>query len=445
VTEAVSIVGLGKLGLPLAACFATKLTTIGVDLDPRTVGCVNAGHSPFPEPGLDELIAAAHAGHRLRATSDPGDAIRLTDMTYVLVPTPSRPDGSFSNAILVGALKGLGEALRASDKRSHLFVISSTVMPGTTRRELIPAIESAAGRRAGEGFELCYDPDFVALGETISGFLKPALIVIGQDSAAAGNRVAAVHRAICQGQPEIAQMSIESAEIAKVALNAYITMKITFANHVANICERVPHADVDAITHAVGTDPRISRKYFTGGMAFGGNCFPRDTIAYCRMAANVGLTAPLMEATETINDAQNALLLDVVLACARGASATVGVAGVAFRPDTPVITASPAIHLIRGLRSAGVRVVAFDPLAEETARAEFGDSIEYASSLADCLARCDVVAVTHRSPAFKSGVESHVPQGPLTIVDCWRIVDPVRVAPQVRIVPLGRWTPSAAP
>jgi UDPglucose 6-dehydrogenase len=314
-------------------------------------------------------------------------------------------------------------------------------MPGTIERELIPAIERASGRKAGVGFEVCYDPDFVALGETVNGFLKPELVIIGETSAAAGSRVEAVHRAVCQNTPHIARMSIASAEVAKVALNAYITVKITFANHLANICERVPNADVDAITQAIGTDSRISRKYFTGGMAFGGTCFPRDTFAYKKLSAIVGLASPLMDAAEAINEVQNTQLLDAVLR-ARTDGSIVGVAGVAFRTDTPVIEGSPAVDLIEKLLARRIPVIVFDPLAHDITRAQFGDHVQYASSLEDCLSRSEVVAVTHRSRVFKAAIECYVSTRPLTIVDCWRLLDPARIAAPVRIRPLGRFSHS---
>ena len=312
-------------------------------------------------------------------------------------------------------------------------------MPGTIERELVPAIARASGRTAGEGFEVCYDPDFVAIGETVNGFLKPELVIIGETSVAAGSRVEAVHRSVCQNTPHIARMSIASAEVAKVALNAYITLKISFANHLGNICERVPGSDVDAITHAIGTDSRISRKYFTGGMAFGGTCFPRDTVAYKMLSRTVGLPSPLMDAAEAVNEVQNAQLLDTVLS-SRTDSGVVGVIGVAFRTDTPVITGSPAVDLIEALVARGISVVVFDPLAQDAAYEQFGAAISYADSLEDCLSRSEVVVVTHRSRAFKSAIESYAASRPLTIVDCWRLLDPARVAAPMRVRQLGRWS-----
>ncbi|HVL67950.1 MAG TPA: nucleotide sugar dehydrogenase [Vicinamibacterales bacterium] len=430
-SESISMVGLGKLGLPLAACFSTCFETLGVDLDPLVVSAVNDGRSPWQEPGLAELIAAT-AGRSLRATTDHREAIARSTVTFVLVPTPSRTDGTFSSALLERALGGLAEALRHSSKDSHLFVISSTVMPGAIEATLIPLIERISGRREGEGFDVCYVPDFVALGETVKGFLHPELVVIGQRTSRAGDRVEALYRRMCRNEPHVARMSVASAEIAKVALNAYITVKITFANHLANICERVPGADVDAITHAIGTDSRISRRYFTGGLAFGGTCFPRDTVAYRALASVTGMTAPLIEATESINAAQNDHLFETVQSYR---PRRVGVLGVAFRPDTPVVEASPSLDLVRRLRESGVCVTAYDPLA----RIDLGDGTAWSDLPEECLEGADVAVLMHRSAAMKKAVESFQAARPLTVIDCWRLLDAGAVDPNVTVRPLGRY------
>jgi UDPglucose 6-dehydrogenase len=238
--ERLSVVGLGKLGLCLAACFAEKgFETLGVDIEEQVVQKVNQGVAPWFEPGLDELLAR-HGGKMLRATVHHREAIEQTDITFVLVATPSNPDGTFSNRFVEAALRSLGDALRESKKDHHLFVISSTVMPGSTESDFIPLLEKHSGRRLNEGFSVCYDPDFVALGNVIKGFLCPDLVIIGESSPDAGARVEAIHRQICENEPVISRMSIINAELAKVCLNVYVTLKISFANSVANLCERIP-------------------------------------------------------------------------------------------------------------------------------------------------------------------------------------------------------------
>ena len=278
-----SVIGLGRLGLCAAACFASRgVPVVGVDINPSTVDAVNRGAAPFYEPQLPEMLRAA--GDRLEATADYGRALERSDVTLLIVPTPSGPDGEFSDAYLQDALTHLAQALRESRKSSHLFVITSTVSPGTIEGRLIPLIESVSGRALHEGFEICYNPEFIALGRVISDFLRPDLVLIGESAGAAGDRLEALYRAVCENAPRVARMSIVSAEITKIALNSFVTTKITFANTLASICEAVPGADIDAITDALGADRRVSPHYLRGGLPFGGPCFPQDNRAFAVFA-----------------------------------------------------------------------------------------------------------------------------------------------------------------
>ncbi len=437
--EQLSLVGLGKLGLCLAACLAEKgFPVIGVDIEERVVNQVNAGVAPWYEPGLDQLLAR-HGGKTLRATTQHREAIAQSDVTFVLVATPSNPDGSFSNRFIEAALRSLALALAESDKPHHLFIISSTVMPGSTGEVFIPLLEQYSGRKLNDGFSVCFDPDFVALGNVIKGFLRPDLVIIGESSAQAGARVEAIHRQMCENEPAISRMSIISAEIAKVCLNAYITTKISFANSVANLCERVPDADVDAITRAIGADRRISPYYFQGGLSFGGTCFPRDTRAYMTMAARYGVQADIIHAVDQVNKYQDQHLAEVVLReLAKVDNKTVGVLGLAFTANTPVVTESPAIKLIAELIRHDVHVVAYDPLAIDNARTVFGSAVEYVHTAESCLAQAGLAVVTLRNAELKQVIEGFAPREPLTVIDCWRLIDRQGLNDKIRLVALGR-------
>ncbi|HEX8197022.1 MAG TPA: NAD(P)-binding domain-containing protein, partial [Pyrinomonadaceae bacterium] len=226
--DKVSVVGLGKLGLGLALCLASRgIKTLGVDVNEDVVASINRGRTPIVEPLYQELIE--ELGTKFRATTSHAEAVAETDTTFILVATPSIGDGRFSNRYVKSALKSLSEALKNSSKPHHLFVISSTVVPGSTDRTFIPIIEQYSGRKLNEGFSVAFDPDFVALGNVVNDFLNPDLVIIGETSKAAGDRVEAIHRQMCQNEPKISRMSIISGEVAKVSLNAYITMKISFA------------------------------------------------------------------------------------------------------------------------------------------------------------------------------------------------------------------------
>lgn len=435
----ISLIGLGKLGLCLAACYAERgFDVLGVDLEQRVVDSVNKGKAPWFEPGLDDLLAK-HGGKKLRATLNHQEAVANTDVTLVLVPTPSNPDGSFSNRFVESALRSLAESLAKSKKEHHLFVISSTVMPGSIAGSFIPILEKHSGRKLNQGFSVCYDPDFVALGNVIKGFLRPDLGIIGESSPEAGARMEAIHRKLCENHPALTRMSLISAEVAKVCLNVYITYKISIANSIANLCEAIPGADVDAITSAIGADRRISPHYFQGGLSFGGTCFPRDTYAYKAIAAKYNVQADLIQATTRVNEYQDQHLAELVLhEVSRVDNKTVGILGLAFTPNTPVIVESPAIKLIRELLKRDLRVVAYDLLAVETTRAVLGSAVEYVNSASSCLEQSGVVVITLRSPDLKKAVEQFVPPGPLTLIDCWRMIAPGKLPASVRCVAIGR-------
>lgn len=434
--EAVSVVGLGKLGLGLALSFAAGgLKVIGVDVNENVVDSLNQGKTPIIEPQYQELIT--EVGDRFHATRSHAEAIEKTDVTFVLVATPSIGDGRFSNRYVKSALKSLAEAFAQSSKPYHLFVISSTVVPGSTNKSFVPLLEQYSGKKLNKDFGVCYDPDFVALGSVVKDFQNPDLVVIGESETRAGDQVAAIHHQVCRNQPVIARMSIISAEVAKVSLNAYITMKISFANTLANICERIEGADVDLITKAIGVDKRISPYYLKGGMAYGGTCFPRDTKAFITIAKQYGDEAELIKATERVNEFQHRHLAEVVLSELTD-ERKVSILGLAFKTNTPVVEESPAIRLMQELVSEDVDVTVFDPLAQANAFAVFDDELTYVDSAQECVARSPVCVVTLQDAEYKQVLETLVPEKPLTVIDCWRILDPEKLHRDIKYIAWGR-------
>ena len=436
--QTISVIGLGKLGLCLAASFAKRgIDVIGVDVLPEVVDELNHGRTRLREPGLSELLAE-FGGKRLKATLSHPAAIEQTNISCIMVHTPSDDDGHFSNRYVMKALESLGRSLRDSSKSYHLFIINSTVMPGSTENEFIPLLEDTSGRKLNEGFGLCYSPELVALGSVVRDFLKPDVVAIGSSDEQAGQKAEDLYRKLCENNPPICRMSLIDAEIFKVSLNCYVTLKISFANALANLCERIPGAQVDAITHALGADRRIGPHYLQGGLAFGGTCFPRDTRAYIVLAKRNGLDAALVEAAETVNRAQDRHIADLVLdEIGRSRQKTVSILGLAFKPNTNVIVDSPAIKLIDVLVRQGVRVSAYDPLAIENTRAVFGDKISYLASARECFAHSDVCVITTQDKEFKEIDESYIVRDSTTIFDCWRLLDPSKLGTRVKYVPLG--------
>lgn len=437
-TKTISVVGLGKLGACTAACFAYKgFNIIGVDINQDSVDAINNKKAPVYEPRLQELISAQKG--RFQATQDCEEAIKESDITFLIVPTPSRPDGHFSDEYLGGALRQLSLALKKSKKDNHLFVITSTVSPGATQESLIPLIESVSDRKLNDGFEVCYNPEFIALGSVITDFLNADLVLIGESNKVAGDKLEEIYKIVCESKPYIGRMSIISAEITKISLNSFTTTKISFANTLANLCEAIPGSNIDDITRALGSDKRISPLYLKGGPSYGGPCFPRDNRAFAAFAKKYGVDAKLAKTTDEINQFQTNHLIEKICKCiAESNQKTVSILGLSYKPNTPVIDESPAIKIIEELiKKKDIEIAVYDPLAMNNAKKLFGDRIIYAPSTKDCFRRSSVCIITTQLDEFENINESYIVNNPTVVIDCWRMLNPQKLGKRVRYAALG--------
>ena len=412
----ISIVGLGKLGACTAACLSYRgMDILGVDVNQSSVDAINSGRAPVLEPRLQELIS--NSGGRLEATTDLARAIDETDVSLIIVPTPSKEDGSFSDETMKKVLTGLGSVLKVSHKPYHLFVVTSTVSPKTCEEQLIPLIEKVSGRTLNDGFGMCYNPEFIALGNVIDDTLKPDFVLIGESDVKAGDIVEDIYVKMTENSPEIARMSIVSAEITKISLNAFVTMKISFANTLANVCEKIKGSNVDHITAALGNDKRISPYYLKGGLSFGGPCFPRDNRAFARFASEQEVSTPLAESTDQINKFQMVNLLNTVKKYLKQGD-NVGILGLSFKPNTPVIEESPGIFLTKELLKLDAKINVYDSIATDNAKGELGSNVNYSDTLEDCVDKSDLIVITTSDSEFKSIDVSRTANK--TIIDCWR-------------------------
>jgi UDPglucose 6-dehydrogenase len=420
----------------MVACFAAKgHRVIGVDVNERFVRLLNDGQPPVSEPGLEELLK--QSGGRLSATTDIADAVLRTDITFIIVPTPSEPSGAFSLKYVLAAAKSIGQALK--DKSAyHLVVLTSTVMPGATGGQLLPTLESASGKRCGKDFGLCYSPEFISLGSVIRDFLNPDCLLIGESDARAGELLASVGKGVCDNQPPVARMSFANAELTKLALNTYVTTKISYANMLAQMCERMEGGNVDAVTSALGLDSRIGPKYLKGSLGYGGPCFPRDNIALVALARELNVPAPLPEATDRINQHQVPRLQRYVMDHLP-VDGRVGILGVSYKPQTNVIERSQGLELAQALLADQVSVLIYDPCAAESARAVLSGPVQFTASLADCVRQADVLVICTPCKEFK-GIDNKDltrTQGKATVLDCWRLLDRARVSQVCNYLAIG--------
>ena len=433
----VSVIGLGKLGSPLAAVLASKgHDVIGVDVDARLVRLLSEGKAPVQEPQLQELIDASRS--RLRATTDYEQAVHASEISFIIVPTPSGPDGSFRNQYVISAVEQIGKALRTKDGY-HVVNITSTVMPGSCDGEIREALERSSGRRVGQTVGLCYNPEFIALGSVVRNMLFPDMLLIGESDPRAGEVLEGVYRQVCDKAPPVQRMNLVNAEVTKIAVNTYVTTKITYANMLAGICEQLPGADVAVVTSAIGLDSRIGRKYLQGALGYGGPCFPRDNVAFATLASQVGARADLAEATHRLNDHQIDRLFQ---ATTRGlaAGATIGVLGLSYKPDTGVIEESQGIALVNRLSGAGYKVMAYDPLALPAAQALIGDRFIVCASAEQCVRAADRLVVATAWPEFAQ-IDPECfarARGRLEVIDCWRSLPAERLQQFCSIVYLGQ-------
>lgn len=433
-----SVVGLGKLGCPLLAAFAAKgFSVIGLDINSKYVEAINKGIAPVFEPELQDYLDKGRGNYR--ATQDYSELMRESDVTFYIVPTPSKPDNHFSDDYLKDSLEKSAKELKNMEKPYHIFVITSTVSPGTINKNLIPLIEQVSGRKLNQGFGVAYNPEFIALGEIMRGFLNPDLLLIGESDRKVGDALEEIYKQTLDNKPNFARMSLVSAEITKISLNSYITMKISFANTLSNICERIPGANVDDITSAIGADRRVSPYYLKAGPPFSGPCFPRDARAFFAFAKEIGVNAELASATDKINDLQITNMVQKALENT-GNNKTVAILGLAFKPNTPVIEESPAIKIIEKLIQNGVKVVAYDSLATNNAKSVFGDKITYASSIKEALEMASCVIVTTRDQEFMKLAEEDIVNNPTVVIDCWRVLDGLKNSKKVKYIGLGQYS-----
>jgi UDPglucose 6-dehydrogenase len=421
--ETISVIGLGKLGLCMAAAFADAgYTVIGVDVNETVVKAANAGRSPHIEPGLGEMLARTRG--RLRATLHTAEAVAASDTTFIVVATPTLPDGAYSNVQLEAGLRAIGAALRAKPAGEyHIVAVSCTVMPGTLDSLVRPLLEEAIGRPLGDGWGLAYNPEFIAMGDVLRLFTRPDFVLIGESEPRVGDRLADIYWNVCPNNPPLARMNLVSAELAKISLNCFVTTKITFANLLAEICEATPGADVDAVTGALGLDARIGPKVLRGGLGFGGPCFPRDNRAFATFAEARGVNADLPRTVHALNQRVEARVAQQV-AEAVTPGATVAVLGLAYKPNTPLIDESPGLAIVRELLARGCAVRVYDEFALSNVRACLDGQVTYAGNALACLQGAQAAIITTLTDEFRAltaaDFQRALAPGGL-VFDCWRL------------------------
>ena len=410
--QKISFVGLGKLGLPLATNLAKRgKTVLAIDINSELIFKLRKGNTPWIETGLDKNIK--HAAPNI-TYSDNYIGVADTDYTIILVNTPSiEEDGSFSNEYVIEVIKQTCNELVKNKSENHHFILSSTVMPGSIKKVFIPLIEEITGWNLNNEFSFSYIPDFVAIGSVIKHFHEPDFMLVGSSNSEAGMDAFKLYACMLSNVPPTSYVTLEEAELAKVALNAYITTKISFANFLGLVAEKLDNVNVDNVTSAIGQDKRIGGLYFKAGGPYGGTCFPRDTWAFLELAKQVGLHADQMQANEVVNNS----VIDNIVKQIKP-SYKVGLIGLGFKPGTSVTTEGVASMLVSKGRLEGIKIYIHDIYSDSMDNiVKENDSVIPTKDINDLYQNVDTVVFCNGDNKY---LNFPFPKN-LKIIDPWRI------------------------
>lgn len=429
----ISVIGLGKLGLPLAVSIASKdFFVFGVDVNKNVIDQLSRGATFLKEPGLQELINKNRS--KIKATSDIKEAVSNSDMTFIITPTPSQKNGYFSLQYINKVIREVAQVLKIK-QNYHLVVVVSTVVPGSTDR-IKKLLEKYSGKVCNKDFGLCYNPEFIALGSVISNLLNPDFILIGESDKKAGLILEKFYRKYCDNKPKFARMNFVNAELAKISVNTFVTTKISYANMLCEICEKLSGGNVDTVTSALGLDSRIGLKYLRGGPPFGGPCFPRDNVAFISLAKAMKSSFQIPLATHRTNLRQTERMVKKILEFIKGKT-SVGILGLSYKPFTDVIEESFGLALAKALIEKNIKVNLHDPAALENVRKILGSSANFEDKIKSCIEKSQVLVIATDWPEYKNIKKSWFGNTQKVLIDPWRIIDPINLPKNVSYYPFG--------
>jgi UDPglucose 6-dehydrogenase len=385
----ICVIGTGYVGLIAAVCFAKKGFKVKcVDVDEEKVSKVNSKISPIYEDNLQDYLNYAIDSGNMTATTNLQGAVRESEIVFIAVGTPCREDGSINLNYVHSVVESIGPVIRDDDKY-RVIVVKSTVAPGTSE-DIIHRLEERSGKKCGEHFGVCMNPEFLKEGLAIEDFMQPDRVVIGQSDDRAGNVVQDLYEPF--NAPVVRMSSLRAAEMVKYTSNALLATKISFANEIGDVCKRLG-IDVYEVMRGVGLDHRLGPYFLNAGPGFGGSCFPKDVSALIHKADETGFNAKLLKMVLEVNHDQPYRVVD--LAKAKGLRDSIAVLGLAFKPGTDDVRFTPAKPIIEELLKEGKYVTAYDPKAMENMRKIFPD-IHYTNSAREAVDSAEmVIIVTH--------------------------------------------------
>jgi len=442
----VAVVGLGYVGLSLACALASRgFEVVGLDKDYEKVMMIKRGLTPIYEEGLDKLLRKSLDDGSLKLIYDYEEAVERSNLCFICVGTPSKPDGSVDLSYVEDASRMIGRSLR-NRRGYYLVVIRSTVPPGTTINVVKRIIEEESGKSLGD-YGLCFNPEFLREGEALQDIFNPDRIIIGCLDETSGEALLNFYRSFHgDSMPPVLVTTPTNAELIKYANNAFLAMKISFINMISQLCQNLPGADVKVVANGIGMDRRIGREFLNAGLGWGGSCFPKDVMGLLRFGESIGVKLPLIEATIEVNEAQiiGAIkLAEKLVGDLRGKN--IAVLGLAFKPGTDDVRESRSIKLVEKLLEYGAKVRVHDPRALEKAREILREKVSYASSIEECLSGTDLcILATEWSEykVLKQEMLEKLMKNP-ALLDCRRLYDPKEFE-RIKFAAIGLGPPNSS-
>ncbi|MFY7910851.1 MAG: UDP-glucose dehydrogenase family protein [Emticicia sp.] len=391
----IAVVGTGYVGLVTGTCFAeTGNQVTCVDIDERKVEKLRKGKLTIYEPGLDVIFDRNTKEGRLKFTTNLAEGIKDAQVIFLALPTPPGEDGSADLKYILGVANDLGPLL----ENYAVIIDKSTVPVGTAEK-----VRERVAKNAKVEFDVVSNPEFLREGVAVEDFMKPDRVVIGTTSEKAKKVMEKLYAPLVrQGNP-IIFMDERSAEMTKYAANAFLAMKITFMNEIANLCEKAG-ANVDDIRRGIGTDSRIGKRFLFAGIGYGGSCFPKDVQALEKTANEFDYDFKILKSVMKVNEKQKTKMMPHVKAYFDGdlKGKTIALWGLAFKPHTDDIREAPALYNIKELRKAGAKVVVYDPEAMENVRGVVGKKVKYAKSPYEAIEGADALMIMTEWPEFRT-------------------------------------------
>ena len=391
----VCIVGTGYVGLVSAACFAEMGNNIiCVDVNPKVVETLESGKVHIFEPGLEDLVKRNTEQGRLHFTTDLGEGLAVSEVVFITVGTPCGEDGSCDLRYVDAVAREVGQKMTAP----KIVVDKSTVPVGTADRVRSIINEELGKRGQSISFDVVSNPEFLKEGDAVNDFMKPDRVIVGTGDENSAVVLKTLYAPFARSREKLIVMGVRSAEMTKYAANCMLATKISFINEVANICERVG-ANVAEVRAGIGSDSRIGYSFIYPGVGYGGSCFPKDVKALIGTAAENGYEARLIKSVDEVNDAQKRVLADKIKAYFEPQGGvdgrTLALWGIAFKANTDDIREASATEVIKDLTALGMKVKAFDPVANTRAREEIGhiEGLEILDDQYSVLDGADALAV----------------------------------------------------